>query len=69
MSLEHVHGPAFLLRYRDAQRAVLAEAEAIVYARRNGTLSTAALQRLESHQDELDRLRGLYLRGLPTDAA
>lgn len=69
MSLEHVHGPAFMLRYRDAQRAVLAEAEAIVYARRNGTLSAAALQRLGTHQDEVDRLRGVYLRGLPTDTA
>lgn len=63
MTLEHVHGPAFMLRYRDAQRAVLDRAEAVADGRRNGSLSAAALDRLADAQSDLDRLRKLYVTG------
>lgn len=63
MTLEHVHGPAFLARMRDAQRLVLARAEAVADGRRNGSLSAAALDRLVDAQRELDRLRKLYITG------
>lgn len=64
MTLEHVHGPAFMLRYRDAQRLVLARAEEVAVARRDGSLSAAALDRLTSAQSALDRLRYLYITGM-----
>lgn len=63
MTLEHVHGPAFMARMRDAQRLVLARAEAVSDGRRNGSLSAAALDRLVDAQSDLDRLRRLYLTG------
>lgn len=61
MTLEHVHGPAFLARMRDAQRLVLARAEAVADGRRNGSLSAAAIDRLVDAQSDLDRLRRLYI--------
>lgn len=63
MTLEHVHGPAFIARMRDAQRLVLARAEAVADGRRNGSLSAASLDRLVDAQSDLDRLRRLYLTG------
>lgn len=63
MTLEHVHGPAFMARMRDAQKLVLARAEAVADGRRNGSLSAAALDRLVDAQRELDRLRKLYITG------
>ena len=63
MTLDHVHGPAFMLRYRDAQRLVLARAEEVADGRRSGSLSAAALDRLVEAQSDLDRLRRLYLTG------
>lgn len=61
MTLEHVHGPEFLARMRDAQRHVLARAEAVADGRRSGSLSAAAIDRLVDAQSDLDRLRRLYL--------
>ena len=61
MTLEHVHGPEFLARMRDAQRLVLARAEAVADGRRSGSLSAAAIDRLVDAQSDLDRLRRLYL--------
>lgn len=63
MTLEHVHGPAFMARMRDAQKLVLVRAEAVADGRRNGSLSAAALDRLVDAQRELDRLRKLYITG------
>lgn len=63
MTLEHVHGPAFKARMRDAQRLVLARAEAVSDGRRSGSLSAAALDRLVDAQRDLDRLRKLYVTG------
>ena len=63
MTLEHVHGPAFMARMRDAQKLVLVRAEAVSDGRRNGSLSAAALDRLVDAQRELDRLRKLYITG------
>ena len=63
MTLEHVHGPAFMARMRDAQKLVLVRAEAVADGRRNGSLSAAALDRLVEAQRELDRLRKLYITG------
>ena len=63
MTLEHVHGPAFLARMRDAQKLVLNRAETVADGRRNGSLSAAALDRLVDAQRELDRLRRLYITG------
>ena len=67
MTLEHVHGPAFLKAYRDAQRAVLDRAEAIAHGRRSGTLSAADLDRLTAAQRRLDELRQAYIRGTTPD--
>lgn len=69
MSLEHVHGPAFMLRYREAQRAVLDRAEEVAAGRRQGSLSAAALDRLTEAQSELSRYREAYIRGTDPDAA
>lgn len=63
MTLEHVHGPAFMSRYRDAQKLVLARAEAVADGRRSGSLSAAAIDHLVAAQRDLDRLRKLYLTG------
>lgn len=63
MTLEHVHGPAFLARMRDAQKLVLNRAETVADGRRTGSLSAAALDRLVDAQRELDRLRRLYITG------
>lgn len=59
--LEHVHGPAFMLRYRNAQRAVLDHAESVADGRRNGTLTKDALDQLAAAQSELDKLRRAYI--------
>lgn len=67
MTLEHVHGPAFLRRYRDAQRAVLDRAEQVAAGRTNGTLSVAAIDRLTDAQKQLDQLRQAYIRGTTPD--
>lgn len=69
MTLEHVHGPAFKARMRDAQRAVLDYAETVAHGRRNGTLTTAALDKLVDAQTDLDRLRTVYLRGIDPDSS
>lgn len=63
MTLEHVHGPAFMSRYRDAQRLVLARAEAVADGRRSGSLSADSIDRLVEAQRDLDRLRKLYISG------
>lgn len=68
MTLEHVHGPAFMLRYREAQQLVLARAEAVADGRRNGCLTAEAIDDLTDAQGALDRLRRLYLAGLPEPA-
>lgn len=67
MALDHVHGPAFMLRWRDAQRAVLDRAEAVADGRRNGSLSTQALDQLAAAQAELSRYRRLYITGTADD--
>lgn len=63
MTLEHVHGPAFKARYREAQRAVIDHAETVAHGRRNGTLTTDELDALVSAQLVLDRLRFAYITG------
>lgn len=68
MALDYIHGPAFKLRYRDAQRAVLNRAEAVADGRRSGSLSAAAIDRLVDAQGDLDRLRRLYLSGADESA-
>lgn len=63
MTLEHVHGPAFIRRYREAQRAVLDRAEEVAIGRTSGSLSAAAIDRLTDAQKQLDELRQAYIRG------
>lgn len=61
MALDHVHGPAFLAAIRDAQRAVLAHAEAVAHGRKQGTLTTDQLDSLVDSQRHLDTLRLAYI--------
>lgn len=63
MTLEHVHGPAYLARHRELQRAVTDYAETVAYERRTGSLSVGALDRLSLAVDELHKLRQAYIRG------
>lgn len=69
MALDHVHGPAFMLRYRDAQRLVLDRAEAVAHGRMHGTLTKAELDRLVDAQSDLDKLRRAYLQATDPDSS
>lgn len=68
MALDHVHGPAFLAAIRDAQRAVLAHAEAVAHGRKQGTLTTDQLDSLVDSQRHLDTLRLAYIAAKHPDA-
>lgn len=61
--LEHVHGPAYLARHRELERAVQDYAETVAHERRTGSLSVEALDRLAAAVDELHKLRQVYIRG------
>lgn len=59
--IEYAHGPAFLARYREQQRAVLDYAETVAHGRQTGTLTRDDLDALVTAQAELDRLRHAYI--------
>ena len=61
MTLEHVHGPAFLAAIRSAQKAVLDHAETVADGRKAGTLATEHLDALVDAQRHLDTLRLAYI--------
>lgn len=61
--LEHVHGPAYLTRHRELQRAVVDYAETVAHERRTGTLTVDALDRLSAAVADLQQLRQAYIRG------
>lgn len=61
--LEHAHGPAYLVRHRELQRAVLDYADTVAYERRTGSLTADALDRLTAAVADLDELRRAYIRG------
>lgn len=63
MTLEHVHGPAFLVHYREAQRAVLDRAEEVAIGRTSGTLTAEAIDRLAEADRRLQRFRLAYIDG------